>query len=101
MEINAMNIFRRFFNRLLSRSQAHLVPRDCEPQIAGLSITHNGLDSEPLRLLVYQANGGTIVETRTYDRQKDKSKNSLYIIRDDQNLGEEISKIITYTHLGV
>ena len=89
-----MNAFKRFFKRSSLQSDRLT---ECEPQIAGI---HCGLDSEPLRLLVYQATGGTIVETRTYDRQKDKSKNSLYIIRDDQDLGEEISKIITYSHLG-
>jgi hypothetical protein len=54
------------------------------------------LDSDKgIRFQVYKANGGMVVETSTYDRHKDRSYNGLYIITDDQDLGKEISKIIT------
>jgi hypothetical protein len=54
------------------------------------------LDSDKgIRFQVYKANGGMVVETSTYDRQKDRSYNGLYIITDDKDLGKEIAKIIT------
>ena len=53
------------------------------------------LSSEPMRLSIYRANGGTIVETRTYDRQKDRSQNQLHIVGNDEDLGRSLSKIIT------
>jgi hypothetical protein len=54
------------------------------------------LDSDKgIRFQVYKASGGMIVETSTYDRQKDRSYNGLYIITDDKDLGQEIAKIIT------
>jgi hypothetical protein len=63
----------------------------------GLAVSTDSetLSTEPLRLSVYRANGGTIVETRTYDRQKDRSQNQLHIVGHDQDLGESLSKIIT------
>jgi len=57
------------------------------------------LSTEPLRLSIYRANGGTIVETRTYDRQKDRSMNQLHIVGHDQDLGHSIAKIITMESL--
>ena len=57
------------------------------------------LSTEPLRLSIYRANGGTIVETRVYDRQKDRSQNQLHIVGHDQDLGHSIAKIITMESL--
>jgi len=67
----------------------------------GIAITSDGetLSSEPLRLSIYRANGGTIVETRVYDRQKDRSQNQLHIVGHDQDLGHSIAKIITMESL--
>ena len=53
------------------------------------------LSTEPLRLSIYRANGGTIVETRVYDRQKDLSQNQLHIVGHDEDLGRSFAKIIT------
>ena len=57
------------------------------------------LHGEPIRLNVYVANGGTIVETRVYDHLKDHHRNTLYVVNSDNDLGEELSKIITMTSL--
>lgn len=48
-----------------------------------------------IRFQVYKATGGMVIETNFYDRQKDRSYNSLHIITDDQDLGKELAKIIT------
>jgi hypothetical protein len=57
------------------------------------------LDSEGFRLQVHKANGGVVVETKTYDRRKDENRNSLYVITEDKDLGAEIGKIITMENL--
>jgi hypothetical protein len=36
-----------------------------------------------------------VVETRTYDRVKDRNNNQLHIITDDKDLGKELGRIIT------
>jgi hypothetical protein len=41
-----------------------------------------------------------IVETKTYDRQKDRQNTQLYIINDTEQMGEELNKIITLVSLG-
>jgi hypothetical protein len=48
-----------------------------------------------VQFTVYNANGGRVVETRRYDRQKDRNQTGLYIITSDQDFGHEIDKIIT------
>jgi hypothetical protein len=53
------------------------------------------IDAHGFRLKVYKANGGTIVETSSYSIRKDHTNSGLYVIRDTQDLGTEIGKIIT------
>ena len=67
----------------------------------GLAIATDSetLSSEPLRLSIYRANGGMVVETRIYDRQKDRSSNQLHIVGHDDDLGHSIAKIITMESL--
>ena len=57
------------------------------------------LSTEPMRLSIYRANGGMIVETRVYDRQKDRSQNQLHIVGHDEDLGRSLAKIITMESL--
>ena len=59
----------------------------------------DSLDSNPMVMKIYRANGGTIVETTTYDRHKDRSQNQLHIIGHDVDLGQGLSKIITMESL--
>jgi hypothetical protein len=54
-----------------------------------------------MNFTVYRASGGHIIETRTYDRHKDRNNHGLHIITDDKDLGDEIGKIITYENLKV
>jgi hypothetical protein len=53
------------------------------------------IDAHGFRLKVYKANGGTIIETSSYNIRKDHINSGLYVILDTQDLGTEISKIIT------
>jgi hypothetical protein len=55
--------------------------------------------SQGFRLNIYGASGGTIIETTKYDRKSDENRNSLHIVTDDKDLGEELGKIITMEQL--
>lgn len=55
----------------------------------------NQIDVNGIHLIIHRANGGFVVQQRFYDRLTDVSEFKLYIIADDQDLGEEIGKIIT------
>ena len=51
-------------------------------------------DAEPiLNFRVFSAVGGQVVEFRRYDRVKDHSDTTTYIIQKDDDFGEKISKI--------
>jgi len=69
-----------------------------KPEVAQ-DIEPSGVSSEGMRFQLYRASGGYVVETRYYDQKNDRSHNKLYIIRDDQDVGEEIGKIITMESL--
>lgn len=48
-----------------------------------------------LNFKIYTAVGGKVVEFRQYDRHKDRNFHQTYIITNDQDFGERISKIAT------
>ena len=52
-----------------------------------------------IRFEVYRANGGTVIETRRHDRRTGDSVFELHVISGDQDVGEEIGKIITMESL--
>jgi hypothetical protein len=48
---------------------------------------------------VYKASGGIVIETHAYDEKKDRSNIGLYVITEDQDVGYELGKIITFENL--
>jgi hypothetical protein len=48
-----------------------------------------------IRFEVYRANGGTVIETRRQDRRSGDSVYELHVISGDQDVGQEIGRIIT------
>ncbi len=48
-----------------------------------------------LNFVVFPAVGGKVVQFTTYDPKTDRSMNNLYIVTDKEDLGEELSLIIT------
>ena len=50
---------------------------------------------EPMRFTLTEANGGFIVSTKRYDNRTDRSTGDNYIITDEDDLGDAISKIVT------
>ena len=59
-----------------------------------LAVETNHLESDGMRLQVYRASGGYVVETRSYDRKNDRNHNTMHVITDEEDLGERIGKII-------
>jgi hypothetical protein len=51
--------------------------------------------SEPIQFKMYKASGGWAVEFRRYDHRNDRVDTSLYVVNDEEELGNHISKIIT------
>ena len=57
------------------------------------------LDSQGFRMQVYKASGGIVIETHAYDEKKDRNNIGLYVITEDQDVGYELGKIITFENL--
>jgi len=53
------------------------------------------LSSNPINFRMYKANGGWVVEFRQYDHKTDRHGTALYVINNEEDLGNNISKIIT------
>jgi len=50
--------------------------------------------SEGMRLQIYKASGGYVVETRSYDSHKDRHHNSMHVSTEEQDLGDALGKIV-------
>lgn len=92
-----MNFINRWFRKKVSQA---LIENDrCESKpVSDYSPLqpNNYIETEKsIRFSVSKANGGMVIETAFYDRIKDRSNRGLYIVTNDKDLGEEISKIIT------
>lgn len=80
----------RIRNWIMSDDYDHDVPQTIEA---------DRLSSDGMRFQLYKAAGGFVIEVRAYDRRKDENINSIYVITEDKNLGEELGKIITMESL--
>jgi hypothetical protein len=94
--------------RWLKRRLLNWLNRDDDVEYVSSKLSRNSivsardsyeLDGEPIRFNVFRANGGTVVQTHMYDRQKDRSFQQLHIVGHDQDLGECLSKILTLESL--
>lgn len=67
------------------------------PQLVG---SRDSVDSDPvLQFRVFSAVGGKVVEFSQYDRKTDRRNSTTYIITNEQDFGERISKIATMESL--
>ena len=69
------------------------------PNANKLSSSIPGSHDNGINFVIYGANGGHVVETSKYDRVKDRHHTGLHIIRDEDDIGQEIAKILTLESL--
>jgi hypothetical protein len=50
--------------------------------------------TEGMRLQIYKASGGYVIETRSYDSHKDRNFTTMHVITEDQDLGDSLGKIV-------
>lgn len=106
-----VGFFTRWFNRKCKEAWESS-KQEREPNLVGLQEAaiskslrigrnESSIDQpeRAIQFTVYQANGGRVVETRRYDRQKDRHSNGLYVITSEMDFGKEIDKIITMENL--
>lgn len=64
--------------------------------VAGNSIrATEGPEIDGLRFTIMKANGGVILQSRTYDRRKDENNTSTYIIGEEEPYAERIGQIVS------
>ena len=66
-----------------------------EPDICIAEDREARISATGIKFEVYRANGGTIVETRRYNRKNDDTIYELHVITDTQDVGQAIGQIIT------
>jgi hypothetical protein len=87
------NMFKRMIKGLITWSMSN--DRDHREELAISPDHENRISATGIRFEVYRANGGTVVETRRQDRRSGDSIYELHVVAGDQDIGEEIGKIIT------
>lgn len=65
-----------------------------DEMVGSLAISEDRLQSEGIRLQVYKASGGFVVETRGYDRKTDRQHNTMHIVTEEDDLGDRLGKIV-------
>ena len=90
------NMFKRIIRGLVTWSM-----NDHNQDRAEIAISEDTcrISATGIRFEVYRANGGTVIETRRNDRRTGDSLFELHVVAGDQDIGEEIGKIITMESL--
>lgn len=83
-----------FLKWLKNQSQRHTGP--VEALGAKNSMSMPSFEShQPLRITVFRAVGGLVIQTSFFNQNDDDIVNSLHIVNDSDSLGESLSRIIT------
>ena len=73
----------------------------CEDEMSkGIGISPDREDNRPdtdpvLSFRIYGAENGQVLEFNSYDRAKDRHRNSVYIINKDEDVAEKVAKCVT------
>lgn len=54
------------------------------------------LTDETFTFKVFKANGGKVIEFRSYDRKQEETFNRLHVIGEDEDFAAELGKIVMY-----
>jgi hypothetical protein len=94
-----MNWLFRWLSRKIDRANQKQTPHPNDWRgnqlSSSVSIREDRLNSDGMSFRIHRASGGMVVEHTHYDNKTDENYNSIHIITDDQDLGEQLSKIIT------
>jgi hypothetical protein len=90
------NMFKKMLRGLVTWSLSDDHSRDI---VISESHEEPRISATGIKFEVYRANGGTIVETRRYNRKNDDNIYELHVITDSQDVGQAIGQIITMESL--
>jgi hypothetical protein len=98
-----MRAFKRMirnFLRWVTRDENNYpedIPQPAYANTLGGKVGRSNLNdtSHGMNFTVYNATGGKIIQFSSYNPHTDRTTTSLYIVTDQEDLGEEIAQIIT------
>ena len=67
----------------------------CQPVQDIVSVGARASDVEGLSFNVMSAQGGTVVQIRSYDRKADRNNNITYVIPDGEDVAERLGQIVS------
>lgn len=87
----------RWFNRWLARRVEAAMNDRKEVVLSSTSVIQESreLQSSGIIFHLYPASGGTVIETRQYDRKHDRNELRLYIIPEGDDFYETLNQIVT------
>lgn len=57
------------------------------------------IETTGMNFVIFGAQGGKVVQVHQYDPATDRAKTTLYIVTDEDDLGEQLGMIVTREHL--
>ena len=84
-----MNVYKALAKKFSSQTAQGLPTKEDIIVSENIRNLNNGMN-----FTIYNAVGGKVVQFFQYDTLKDRNCSSLYIIRDEDDIGQELSQII-------
>ena len=91
--------FRRWLRNWLTNFDSDQPVQETTGRITSVRESNEPDNEKSLNFRVWFANGGRVVQTNRYDRQKDRNITSMYVITNDSDFGREIDKIVSMESL--
>lgn len=85
-------MFRKFLYKL-GKKLVNKCGNDIDAPVA-LVKSESRLGTHSTNFSIYNANGGKVIETYSYDRKTDRENRVLYVIHDEDSLGDELESIL-------
>ena len=82
-------------NWLKRKMRRWLQEEDCYDNVPIATVRSNDIDMEGLAFSVMPARGGTVVQIRQYDRQKDRSNVVTHVIPDGEDIAHAVGQIVS------
>lgn len=99
-----MNIFKKAIIDIVNWAKRNDYPQDIPSPISytgsglkssGHKIQDVGQLNNGMNFTVFSAIGGKVIQIHSYDPRTDRTNSTLYIVTDQEDLGEELAQIIT------
>jgi hypothetical protein len=89
------------FYRWLGRNIRKVLNEDIEvkPEMLVSASKISGVGGHGMHFTVHRADGGYVIEQRTFQKRNEDYTHHLHIVTDNKDLGQELAKIITFTNL--